>query len=90
MILELLTPLSAATAIASCYIATLHIGLTTFLNAIMDQCLKAYLVYFHTSAKHNEMRLSPTHVPSSIKRIKLTLQPLDEVKESKDYRALQT
>ena len=87
---ELLTPLSAATAIASRYIATLHIGLTTFLNAITDQCLKAYSVYFHTSAKHNEMRLSPTHVPPSIKRIKLTLQPLDEIKESEDYRALQT
>ena len=36
------------------------------------------------------MCLNIAHVPSSIKRIKLTLQPLEEVKASEDYKALHT
>jgi hypothetical protein len=87
---ELPTPLLAATTIASQYVAMLHVGLTTFLSTIVDQCLKAYSVYFHSSAKNNEMRLNLNHVPTSVKKIRLTLQPLDEVKESEDYKALHT
>ena len=85
---ELPTPLLAATTIASRYIATLHIGLTTFLSTLVDQSLKAYSVYFQSSSKNNEMRLNLTHVPTSIKKIRLTLQPLEEVKESEDFKAL--
>ena len=36
------------------------------------------------------MRLNVTHVPTSVKKIRLTLQPLDEVEESKDFKALHT
>ena len=82
------SPLVAAIKLASQHIQTLHYGLTTFLMTLTEQCLRAYSVHHHSSAKIREMRLNPTHVPNSIKKIRLTLQPLDEVKASKDYQAL--
>ena len=36
------------------------------------------------------MHLNPHHIPTSIKKLKLTLQPLDEVKESEGVKALQS
>ena len=36
------------------------------------------------------MSLGDNPVPTSVKKIRLTLQPLEEVKESEDFMALQT
>ena len=84
-----LSPLAAAIELSSQHIQTLHYGLTTFLMTLTEQCLRAYSVYHHSSAKVKEMSLNTTHVPNSIKKIRLTLQPLEEVKASEDFIALQ-
>ena len=84
------TPLREALKLSLEYIATLHIGLTTFLSTLAEQCLKDYAVYFYAHEKNKGMRLDPTQVPTSIKKIRLTLHPLEEVKESEDFMALHT
>ena len=84
------TPLSEAIKLSSEYIATLHLGLTTFLSTLVEQCLKDYAVYFYANEKNKGMRLNTAQVPTSIKKIRLTLHPLEEVKESEDFMALHT
>ena len=69
------TPLREATKLSSEYIATLHIGLTTFLSTLAEHCLKDYAVYFYASEKNKGMRLNTAQVPTSIKKIRLTLHP---------------
>lgn len=86
---ELPTPLEAAMAISAEYIATLHSGLITFLTSLSQACLGAYSDYYQNTAKSTEMRLNPHHIPTSVKKIKLRLQPLDEIKESEGVKALQ-
>lgn len=84
------TPLEAALNQSSAHIATLHPGLTTFLTQLVERCLKEYAEFFYANEKNKEMRLSAAPVPTSVKRIRLTLLPLEEVKESEDYMALHT
>jgi len=66
---DLPTPLAAASALSSHYIATLHIGLMAFLTKFTDLCLKAYSVYYHSSMKNKEMRHDSARVPTSVKKI---------------------
>lgn len=87
---ELSTPLEAAMALSAGYIATLHSGLVTFLSSLSQKCLEAYSDYHQNTAKNKEMHLNPHHIPTSVKKLKLTLQPLDEIKDSEGIKALQT
>ena len=87
---EQTSPLETAIAVSARYIATLHGGLTAFLMSLSQAGLVAYSDFHHYTAKNKEMRLNPHHIPTSIKKLKLTLQPLDEVKESEGVKALQS
>lgn len=87
---KILTPLEAALNVSLEYIATLHIGLTTFLSDLVEKCLKEYAVFFYAHEKNRGMRLNNAPVPTSVKKIKLTLLPLDEVRASEDFMALHT
>jgi hypothetical protein len=84
------TPLEAALDLSQKYIATLHSGVTTFLTELVERCLKEYAEFFYSNEKSQGMSLGTAQVPASVKKIKLTLQPLEEVKESEDYKALHT
>jgi hypothetical protein len=84
------TPLAAALSVKAQHIAALHLGLRTFLDQLADKCLRSYATYFRNIAKYRELSLKDSPVPTSIKKIRLTLQPLEEVKESEDFMALQT
>lgn len=85
---ETTSPFEAATTLSAQYIATLHSGLTTFLNSLALKCLKAYSAFYYAQAKNTEMRLPTAPVPKSVKNIKLTLHPVEEVKTSEDFNAL--
>jgi hypothetical protein len=70
------------------YIETLHIGLVTFLGDLIDNMLHHYANYFLRNVLYQESRLNADYVPTAIKKIGLTLQSLEEVKDSKDYKAI--
>ena len=82
------TPLEAALAVSLAHIVTLHTELTTFLSHLVERCLKDYAEYFYANEKNTRMRLNTAPVPSSVKKIKLNLQPLEEVRECEDFKAL--
>jgi len=86
---KIITPLEAALAVSSEYIATLHFGLTTYLSDLVEKCLKEYATFFYAHEKHRGMRLNTASVPPSVRKIKLTLLPVEEVRESEDFMALQ-
>jgi hypothetical protein len=44
--------------------------------------------YFLRNVLYQESRLNADYVPTAIKKIGLTLQSLEEVKDSKDYKAV--
>lgn len=87
---ELPQPLVAAINVSAVYIATLHSGLTSFLTKFATASLTAYSDYHQNKTKNKEMHLDPTHIPTSIKKIKLVLQPLEEVQASEGFKALQS
>ena len=70
------------------YIATLHIGLVTFLGDLTDTTLHHYAIYFLRNVQYQESSLKVNHVPSAIRKIGMTFQSLEEVKDSKDYKAV--
>lgn len=84
------SPLEAAINLSRSYIATLHSGVTTFLKHLTEQCLKEYSEFFQSKIKTQRgSNLGTAPIPTSVKRIRLTLQPMDEVKESEGFKALQ-
>jgi hypothetical protein len=85
---EMLSPLEAALVVKSRHIETLHELLKPYLSNLADQCLKAYVTYFHKNAKLTDMSLANDYVPTSVKHVRLTLQALEEVRESEGYKAL--
>ena len=70
------------------YIETLHIGLVTFLGDLIDNMLHHYANYFLRNVLYQESRLNADYVPTAIKKIGLTLQSLEEVRDSKDKKAV--
>jgi hypothetical protein len=85
---KIISPLEAAKIIKSEYIETLHIGLVTFLGDLTDDMLHHYANYFLRNVLYQESSLNADYVPTAIKKIGLTLQSLEEVKDSKDYKAV--
>ena len=85
---KITSPLEAAKILKSKYIETLHIGLVTFLGDLTDDMLHHYANYFLRNVLYQESRLNADYVPTAIKKIGLTLQSLEEVKDSKDYKAV--
>jgi len=83
-------PLDAAMSVSAGYIATLHSGLTPPLTAISRESLSAYYDYDQSTAKAVELEQTPHYVSTSVKKIKLNLQPLDEQKGSEGFQALQS
>ena len=78
----------ATLAIRSKYIATLHIGLVTFLGDLIDNKLHHYANYFLRNVQYQESRLNVNYVLNAIKQVGLTFQSLEDVKDSKDYKAV--
>ena len=70
------------------YIETLHIGLVTFLGDFTDTMLHHYLNYYVRNVLCQESRINVYYVPTAIKKLGLTFQSLEEVKDSKDYKAV--
>ena len=82
------SPIESALTIKSKYIATLHIGLVTFLGALTDNKLHYYVNHFLRNVQYRESRLNVNYVPNAIKLVGLTFKSLEEVKDSKDYKAI--
>lgn len=82
--------LEAALVVKSKYTATLQADLYTFLDIPTERCLTLYSAYFHKEVKLQENVINNDYVPSSVKKIGLTLQALDEVKKTEDFKALHT
>jgi hypothetical protein len=82
------SPTEAAMAMKNSHIATLHEALQPFLHDLTETCLRRYAAYYYKNAKHEEMHLDPNYVPASCKKIGLTLQGIDEVKETEDFKSL--
>ena len=87
---ELPLPLEAAKSVSAGHITTLHIGLQSFLSSHTQSCLTAYSAYHHHNVKTKDLILHPHRIPPSVKNLKLILQPLEELKESEGYKALQS
>lgn len=82
------SPLEAALALKSKYTATLHKGLITFLDDLTDQTLRLYSEYFLKDVTYQENCINVNYIPKAIKTIGVTFQSLEEVKNSKDYKAI--
>jgi hypothetical protein len=85
---ETSSPLEAALAIKSKYIETLLIGLVTFLGDLTDTTLHHYANYFLRNVQYQESHFNVNYVPNAINKIGLTFKSLEEVKDSKDYKAV--
>ena len=80
-------PLEFANTIAAGYIATLHTELQSFLTTLAEECLLTYAVYHN----NKETILNTAHkIPTSLRNVKLVLQPLPKVNESEGFKALQS
>ena len=64
---ETSSPLEAALAIKLKYIATLHIGLVTFLGDLTNNKLHHYVNHFLRNVQNQESRLNVNYVPNAIK-----------------------
>ena len=62
--------------------------LFTFLDNPTDRCLTLYSTYFHKELKHQENSLNSSYVPKFLRDYGVTLQALNKVTESKDFKAL--
>ncbi len=82
------SPLEAAMVLKSKYIATLHKGLTSFLDDLTNDTLRLYSIYFERDMKYQENSNDVNYVPTAVKTIGLTLQSLEEVKDGKDFKAI--
>ncbi len=69
-------------------IEMLHKALQPFLHNLTKTCLRNFASYYYKNAKHKEMHLNPNYIPVSCKKIVLTLQGIDKVKETEDYKSL--
>ena len=87
---DLPLPLEAAKLVSAGHIKTLHIGLQSFLLSLTQSCLTAYSTYHNNNVKTKDLILHPLKIPPSVKSLKLILQPLDELRESEGYKALQS
>lgn len=81
--------LEAAKAIKSTFFATLHNSLFQPLGDPTDQCLIKYSTYFYKNLKLQEHSINDDYLPTNLKNFGLTLQTLDTVKDSSDFKALQ-
>jgi hypothetical protein len=70
------------------HIETLHEALQPFLKDLTETCLIRFAAYYYKNVKHEEMLLDANYVPTSCKKFGLTLQAMDEVKETEDYKSL--
>jgi hypothetical protein len=80
--------LEAAMAMKNHHIEMLHKALQPFLEDLTETCLRRFAAYYYKNAKHEEMFLDANYVPTSCKKFGLTLQAMDEVKETEDYKSL--
>jgi hypothetical protein len=87
-LLEIKSPTEAALAMKNLHIEMLHKALQPFLHDLTKTGLRRFASYYYKNAKHIEMHLKPNYVPVSCKKIGLTLQGIDEVKEAEDYKSL--
>lgn len=83
------SPIAAALQVSARHIATLHSDLNEFLMSLSQASLTAYSEYHQNTVKNKELCLNPHQIPTSIKKLKLVIQPLDEIKESEGIKALQ-
>jgi hypothetical protein len=70
------------------HIEMLHKALQPIRHNLTETCLRCFASYYYKNAKHKEMLLNLNYVPVSCKKIGLTLQGIDEVKETEDYKSL--
>jgi hypothetical protein len=84
-LLKIKSPTEAALAMKNRHIETLHEALQPFLLDLTETCLRSY---YYKNTKHEVMYLNPNYIPVSCKKIGLTLQGIDEVKETEDYKSL--
>ena len=82
------TPLEAATAVGQAHLRTLHPSLPPLLEDHFKRLVQAHASHQHKTKKHQEMLLDPAFVPKSVRNMGLTLQALNEVRESENNQAL--
>ena len=81
------TPSEAAKDVWSAYVETLHPNLQPFFSAILTDLMRAFAAHEWKRLKHKEMEHDVDYIPSSCK-IGLTLNAVDEVKKSEDFKTL--
>jgi hypothetical protein len=87
-LIEIKSPTEAALAMKNRHIEMLHKALQPFLCNLTETCLRRFASYYYKNAKHKEIYLNPNYVLVSCKKIGLTLQGIEEVKETEDYKSL--
>ena len=81
------TPLVAALTMGTSHVETLHREAQPFLKELLGTLLGQFATYYWKHKKHQEMVSDNDYVPSSCKH-GLTLNALQEVRESEDYITL--
>ena len=81
------SPLEEALSALKPYIQSLHKGLQPFAEKLLKDLLQSVSNHHWKDKKHSEMTDDTTYVPASC-RVGLTLNAMFEVRESKDFKAL--
>ena len=81
------SPSSAAKTCSINAVASLHHGLRTHFLELAEKFILAFSAWYYKNEKLQKMKNDVDFIPSSTK-IGLTLEPLDEVRKSEEYKAL--
>ena len=66
----------------------LHAGLVNLLGDLTNHTIHHYSNYFLRNVEYHENCINAAYVLSAIKKLGLTFQSLEEVKDIKDYKAV--
>ena len=70
------------------YVVTLHTGMQHFLRARLEKVLSTFSAQFYKNKKYLEMSQDNEYVPNCCKDLGFPLLPVEEVRESEDFKAL--
>ena len=83
-----ITPTKAAKLKINAYVETLHTGMQHFLRTKLEKVLSTFSAHHYKNKKHMEMSQDSDYVPDCCKKLGFPLHPLEEVRESEDFKAL--
>ena len=83
-----ISPLSAALALKANFIESLPNASHPFLTPLAESALHEFASHLYAEEKAKETKSDPNYIPSSAKKLGITLRAMPEVQESQGFKAL--